>query len=173
MSATPSAGHDRGTRRPHTGEVSEAQRLLRHYRLSALEAGIGYAVASAVVLLWPGAGDAPWPLVLGAYVVVLAVVLFSAVDLIEHRRPWPFGPRYELPRRTSGFFFVFLFIGLLLLRVADLLLQPLAFPQTLTVGLGIWLLWYTVSVSWRPLTLLMYPWLRPPPAETPPATEVR
>lgn len=173
MSATPSAGHDRATRQPHTGEVSEAQRLLRHYRLNALEAWIAYAVASVAVLIWPGAGDAPWSLVLGAYIVVLAVVAFPAVVLLEHRRPWPFGQRYEIRGRTSGFFFVFLLIGLLLVRVVDLLLQPLAFPQTLTVGFGVWLLWYTVCVSWRPLTLLMYPWLRLPPEQAPPSTEVR
>jgi hypothetical protein len=139
--------------------MDEARRLLHHYRLNAVEVWVGYGVATVVLLLWPGAQAAAWPAVVFGYFGLLAAVSLCALALIERRRPWPFGPRYEPIRRRSIAYVASVIIIVLLGMILPKLLEPAGIVMAIAVPIGLALLWVTLSFFWAPLRIRMYPHL--------------
>jgi hypothetical protein len=139
--------------------MTENDDLLRHYRLNILEFWIGHIIASAMLLLWPAAWDPSSAVALGAYLLVLVLAASLAVVLIEHRRPWPFGPTFEPFRFTSGFAYVSWLAVIFLILIVTSTLNLKGLPINLAVNMGLGLVWLTLTVLWRPLTLRAYPWL--------------
>jgi hypothetical protein len=140
--------------------VTDSDGLLRHYRMSTLEGWIGFAVASVVLFLWPAAWDPSGRLALLAYIAVFVIVAFLSVPLVEHRRPWPLGPKIESIRRSSAFGYVSTVVVLILVRVIAAVLDLQPFRIATTAYVALCLMWLTFTVSWRPLMYRVYPWLR-------------